>query len=977
MRLGLLLAFLACIAVISASNALTEDYGHTFLEYGVPMMGEFKKGLSVNYFYIDVSDGEKLTLAVDSKMPVELLLSQDPYPAAWNASWGGSSFFELGPADRNYFPGRFYIAARAFAEFAEEFTITGYSDVPMLEEIPTMGQIRASGYAFFSFPVCAAGTLTIESLFGSTVSGIYMSQQWAHPTKEFNSYKTESATKITVNLRSAGRMYVGVRGNAGESVGLIGKMDNEIETIEEFAEVSGSVIRGCVRHYRFEGVDETSRIPLTAIASENWKNSEIYLFLSHGEHNIFPDQYDYDDVTMLEVGGAAHFNAMEFIDGTAYLGVSAPDASLWIPNSYNFILSQHHMFIHEGYETIVTIPSTQTGALFVFTRIAEFPVRHVAAEVAFGDDRARDAFDYMIYGSHTDPQVEGAGSCVTAYGYMECHEEHDPGQQIRYFMRIVSSHAGDPGHAPEDINLLATLVYEVNLYEEYDSTVEKDEWEAFVIDIPEQYTGSDIIIQVDSKGTGYVEAFASFDRIPASHRNLHKWRSVPYGYLREITIPKEDLVFGQAATIYFSVRGISKSEYSIVVFTENRLPIPGGMRYRDYLAPMAVNHFFHIPEHNWHHDGSVLIFSIQAPPETPVAMYISSHHESPDETQHDWVVTPAGGALIVTADDPSYRHDMGTYFISILAQGPSSGVIEYSIVIDEVDPLVDNRVYVDFVSPAGVNLYLFKAVDFADVYLQIEAIKPIAAVSDAGSINTFVSSLDVPHAGSYEYKLSDLKYSDGTKTISMIHGDGVRGHQGAAAGTYLVSVTGHSMFNLYSLRLISSLNLDFNEATVGHSVFVNEYQLFNVRLTSEMYDQMKPKGYVTVQLAATGNYEASCISGLSLFVSDKNVHPSHHSGYAWGGILEQQVKIPHSELHAGRLFFSVYGQENSCAFNVVTTYVSGHSRAGAVFGWILFFILIAALLGGAAYAVVYFRQNPQKVPQWVPARFKQSQYDSL
>ncbi|KAL0233236.1 hypothetical protein GEMRC1_011981 [Eukaryota sp. GEM-RC1] len=962
--------------------ALADVPGHTFLEYGVPTIGEFTKDKALAHYYIDVADNEKLSIAIEADMPVEILLAQDPFPQMHNASWGGANYFELGPGNPNYFPGRFYITLRPIAEMEMEFTVSGYSDTPMMEEIPTTGIIRENGYAFFSYPVCMKGKLTVEVFSEGTTQGMYLSQQWAHPTSAEgrHSYKTTSG-RIQIDVRSPGRMYVGVKGKTGDEVILIGNMDNEIETIPEYGIISGSIIRGCARHYKFDSIDETSAIPLTIIAEEDYVNSEVFLYLSHGEHNIFPDRYDYDDVTFLEVGAATHFDAFEFIDGTAYFGIEAHDASPWIGSKYAFMVSQHHDFIYEGYETRVSIPSTTEGALFVISRTAEYPVRYIAAEVAFSDVRERDNHDYLIMGSHDDPKVEGEGSCAGTWGYMECQDTFDLGEQIRYFIRVIYKDHDAQGVPPTEAKLLASFVYEAALYEKYDGHIEKDEWITFAVDIPADESGFDVYVQANTNGDGFIELYGGWDRIPTSHKSFHKWRGVPSGYQREIRIPKEEMDFGREATIYFSIRGTTKATYNFVAFTGRHLPLPNAMKYNDYIAPMSVVHYFYIPDSDWHHDGAILIFSLQVEEDAPITMYISSHFENPDEENHDWVVTPTSGALIVNADDPSYRHDMGTYFITILNSGDGEieDVIYFDVMAVDVDPLIDDRSYIDFVSAANINSYLFRSdAHDADHYLEVEPLKPIGTTSGSGSLNVFVSSIDMPNKNKHEYALTDMKYKDGTKYIAMLHYDGVRGHEGAPAGTFLVNVQGHDMFNMYQLTHYTSIHLSFDNR-IGFSVMNNEHRYFNVRVSDDLYSHVKSNGYVDVTLSPSGRFDSKCVDGLSIYGSDKNIHPSPRSSYLWGGKGKQSIRVMGSDenFHVGRIYVNVVGETSGCAFDIIATRSFGHYTTGTIFGWIFTILLISGVVGGGAYAFVFYRKNPQRIPQWVPARFRSTQYDAL
>ncbi|KAL0207614.1 hypothetical protein P9112_012242 [Eukaryota sp. TZLM1-RC] len=981
MKLSLLAFFVLVVSCCAASLQYSnDDYGHTFLEYGVPIPGSFSRDNARGFYYIDVAQHEKLIVAIDAELPVRILLSQDPYPAAWNASWSGTNLFTMSPGDKGYFPGRFYIALVATGEMDMDYTVSGYAFVPMIEEIPTASDINDDGRLFFGYPVCQPGLFNLMVVVDemSHIDGIYLSQTYAHPTEENYSWKLEDGEdEFSYDLRSPGTMYIGIKGKSGEMVTLIGNMENEIEEIEQFKEISGSVFQGCVRHYAFHGIDDSSSIPLTIIASESYENREAQLYLSHGTHNIFPGPEDYDDVSYMEIGSTLHFNALEFIDGEAFFGIESTMASLWVPTQYSFMVSQKHTFIHEGYESVVTIPSSREGGLFVFSRIAEQPVRFIAAEVVFSDARERDATNYLFMGHHEDPLVEES-QCATSWGYVECHESFEMGQHVRYFMKIIPKDdaAGAP---PSDINLLVSFVYDIDLYETLHGHLEKDEYETFAIDFPAHMTSYDAHILATTDGDGYLDLFASTERIPTSHRNFHEWRGVGAGYSREIIISKDEFDFGEDATIYFSVRGTSKCKFKVTVFTDRHTPLKPGVGFKHFLQPNAIEHYFFPPEADWHSDGVTMTFGLHAPEDSPLALYISSHDENPDEENYDWMVTPTSGAVIVDADDYSYRHDLGSYYMTVMNLGNDSELLEYTVIANSISPMTDDRPYIDFVPPTSQNMYMFRSdAHDADHFIEVTAIKPIGTVDGHGSLNVFVSSTDIPGPHNYEFALKDLHYDDGTKFITILHEDAIRGSEvRGAAGTFLMTVKGHDNFNMFEVAHYTSIHLPF-DSRLPYSVFHNERRHFNIRIDTELYSTMKKNGFIDIALSPAGDSSYDCLSGLTIWASDSNVHPDDWN-HVWGGELQTSIRIMGDDmnLHVGRIYLTIFGETNGCSFTINAYRSLGHYTAGTIFGWIFLFVFLTGAIGGGAYAFVFFKKNPQRIPKWVPARFRTTQYDSL
>ncbi|KAL0229613.1 hypothetical protein GEMRC1_013146 [Eukaryota sp. GEM-RC1] len=785
-QLKIILVSLTVLAV-----TLADVIGHTFLEYGVPTMGEFPKDKTQSHYYIDVAAKEKLSLSIEAHNPVQILVAQSPFPQRHNASWEVIDYFELGPENPNYFPGRYYITLLYPHILSMKYTVTGYSDTPMLEEIPTTGIIHENGYAFFSYPVCTKGKLTVEVFSEGTTQGMYLSQQWAHPTSAEgrHSYKTTSG-RIQIDVKSPGRMYIGVKGKIGDDVSLIGTMDNEIETISEGVVVSGSILRGCTRRYMFDSVYTGSGLHLTIMGEQYSLISEVFIYLSHGDHNIFPDRYDYDDVSLLEVGAAAHFSTFEFIDGTAYLGIEAPDASPWIGSKYSFQFSQHHEFIYVGYETRVTIPSTTEGALFVISRAAEFPVRYIAAEVAFGDVRERDNHDYLIMGSHDDPNVEGEGSCTGTWGYMECYDSFFPLDQIRYFIRVVYKDL-DASEAPStDAKILTSFVYTATLYSKYEGNIEKDEFVSFVVDIPSDESGFDVYVRATTNGDGFIELYGGWDRIPTGHKSFHKWRGVPSGYQREIRIPSDEIDFGKDATIYFSIRGTTKATFSLVTFTGRHIPLPNDVRYYSYIAPMSVVHYIYYSDS----DNESLLFSLQTEDDVLITAYVSNSFQNPDADNHDYTFTSTSGPLLVQNNGPLYNATK-PYFLTLLSSQSAStdSDIAFELFVARVTSISRTVHIWEKLSPLSERLYSFNSYGFhVDHFLQI---LPYSAVVSPMSV--YVSSSRLPSFSDHDYSAnitSDLH------TIEMLS------DKRMVPGTHLVSVKDH-MGIYYRLSLMSSVHL--------------------------------------------------------------------------------------------------------------------------------------------------------------------------
>ncbi|KAL0219015.1 hypothetical protein P9112_004668 [Eukaryota sp. TZLM1-RC] len=890
-----LLLLLVCITI-----ALSEPLK---LNSNVPHSGSLR-GRNPQFFSFESKNDEEILIWVETSEAVSILVDREPYPAPWNATFSAVDHITIEPEfwRRNTVYFSLYPAVE-FPEGGTDYTVTVTSAIPLRQNTPFT--YHSSDKVVFSVPACLEGVklkLELEAQSGN-VDNIYWSQSNGRPTDADNTISVTSTTfetEITAELATPVFMTIDVSRSTGFTINV---GSTEFQEVEDLEELTGTLSRGCFAHFRLP-IEPNAGTYIAALASESWRLESTFFYVSFSDDNQFPDDTHYDDVSFLEKGGVLAIPTVHITGTHLYIGLAPTILQPRVTIEYSLRLSTQHHVMVPGFQTMMPVSNESLSS---FVSAAEIPVRTigVATQILLPPERLEG---FTIYGSTThvipDEDNNQAVGDYSTRGIAFFEGFFWVGDYHHYYSSI--------DNVPEEFSgssvpVLTQFIHRMTADSTYRMTIDSDKSIFFRLEIPSDHGGEDFHITTESESSSPIEIFADLDfQMPSSLSWTHRYTgSSTQPRVKELVIPGDDI--GDRRYVYVGLRGLSTSRFSVRAITRRVTPITSGQRLVQWIEPENKQRYlFNTVQGNC--AGAQLIVHLES--EAKINCYVSQFWSNPDEHSADHTITP-GNTFLSNVDGSSVSDGDSTWFFSVAHLGTSNATPDlFELYVSLVFPLVNGQYqWNDLTASVSEHVYLFSSDgQDSDHWLEIQVYSP-SQRDNSSLVSVYVSSVGLPSASQYDYKL-DLSGADTEAAyIEMLHDE-----SGSISGSFLVSVNGYSRRSFYILSLMSSVHIH-DSVPITSSVMLNENKFFNYRITDPIIERMIS---LDAEIVPVSDEYKDCLEGISLYASARHHHPSDWNKQH-GGKGVHKFTIGEDDLGTGRMYFAVEGTSKACPFTLKTS----------------------------------------------------------